>query len=348
MRGGRLLAAAALLSAACDTGSGDDTPPAPSTTAAVPWTSCEAPRAGYALEYPANWHTNVGEVVETCHWFHPRPFQLAPATEGFGIAVHVRALDGYVDLLAARLVESSASRVVLRETRTVAGRKAIVVETESTGLVDPAGSRTYTYFVDAEGRTVAGSASQVDMGPGASYADVRAVLERMMGSLRITPRTASCSADGLSATPAVQPNLPPEVATTRRNIVDAATRCDYGRLAQLASSGRRPFTATFGGADDLSAQWQRAERAGERPLHALVTLLDAPYARRAHGADPQFVWPSAFAAERWDNVTPEAREALRPLYDDEDFAAFEKFGSYVGYRIAVAEDGEWVFFVAGD
>lgn len=348
MRRGPLLAAVALLSAACDSGTGDDTTSAPSTTAEVPWHSCTAPRAGYALEYPHDWHTNVGEVVEACHWFDPRPFRLAPATDVFGIAVHVRVLDGPAEIHARRLVESAAMRVVLRESRTVAGREAVVVETESTGLVTPPGSRTYTYFVDLDGRTVAASASQADAGSDAAYPDVKRVLDRMMGSLQVLPRTVTCSADGLSATPAAQPDLPPEVATTRRSIVDAATRCDYAGLAELASRGSRPFTATFGRADDLAAHWQRAEAAGERPLHALATLLDAPHARRAVGADAEFVWPSAFAAERWADVTPEAREALRPLYDDEDFAAFEKFGSYVGYRVAIAEGGEWIFFVAGD
>ncbi|HVF76440.1 MAG TPA: hypothetical protein VM938_15495 [Acidimicrobiales bacterium] len=344
-----LLVALALLSAACGTGSGDDTTPATSTTtAAAAWQSCEAPRAGYALEYPHDWHTNVGEVVETCHWFNPRPFQLAPATDVFGIAVHVRVLDGPVDAHARRVVESTAARVVLRENRTVAGHTAVVAETESTGLVEPAGSRTYTYFVDADGRTVVGSASQAGARDGVAYGEVKAVLDRMVASLRVTPRAARCSADGLSATPATQPGLPVEVATTRRTIVDAATQCDYARLAQLASSGRRPFTAGFGGVDDLAASWQRGEAGGERPLHALVTLLDAPHARRAAAGDPQFVWPSAFAAERWADVASEAREALRPLYDDEDFAAFQKFGSYVGYRIGIAEDGEWLFFVAGD
>jgi hypothetical protein len=27
---------------------------------------------------------------------------------------------------------------------------------------------------------------------------------------------------------------------------------------------------------------------------------------------------------------------------------FERFGSYTGYRIGIAADGDWLFFVAGD
>lgn len=345
------MGAAALLLAACGGGTGDDdSTPAPSTTttAARAWPSCEAPRAGYALQYPPDWHTNAGDVVEPCHWFHPRPFELAPATDVFGIAVHVRVLEGPVDAHARRLVESAATRVVLRENRTVAGREAVVVEAESTGVVGPAGARTYTYFVAADGRTVAGSTSNGDAGDPAAYVAAKAVLEGMMGSLRITAPTAACSADGLSATPAVQSGLPPAVATTRRAVVDAATRCDYPGLAQLASTGRRPFTASFGGADDLAAYWRRSEAEGGRPLEALVALLDAPHARQITDGDAPFVWPSAFVAKRWADVTPDEREALRPLYDDEDFAAFRTFGSYIGYRVGIAEDGEWLFFVAGD
>ena len=41
-------------------------------------------------------------------------------------------------------------------------------------------------------------------------------------------------------------------------------------------------------------------------------------------------------------------EALRPLYDDADFATFAGFGGYIGYRVGILSDGTWVYFVAGD
>lgn len=340
------IAFAALLTLpACGDGGGRDNA-GTTTTTSTPhaWQSCEAPRAGYALDYPADWHTNSGDVVEPCHWFDDRPFELAPATDVLGVAVYVRMVEGGYEEHARRLVESRASRVLLREARTVAGRDAIVVEVASTGVVDPPGSRAYTWFVAADDRTLMASTAESALRDATRYDQAKPVIDRMMSSVRFTARPARCSADGLSATPERRPALPDAVAETRRAIVDAATRCDYARLAELASSGRRPFTASFGGADDVGAYWQRAEAAGERPMHFLVGLLDTPHARQADN----FVWPSAHAADRWSAVPPEDREALRPLYGDDDFQRFERFGSYAGYRVGVAEDGEWLFFVAGD
>jgi len=42
------------------------------------------------------------------------------------------------------------------------------------------------------------------------------------------------------------------------------------------------------------------------------------------------------------------RDALATLYDDADFGDWELFGSYIGYRVGITEDGEWIYFVAGD
>ncbi|MBW3668215.1 MAG: hypothetical protein KY443_03285 [Actinobacteria bacterium] len=351
-----VVAAVALFAAACGN---DDDPAADSTTTTTTtstttttttttaWQSCEAPRAGYAVEYPPDWHTNAGDVVERCHWFDVQPFQLEPATDAFHIDVHVRMVEGSHDAKGRRGAESG--RVLLNETRTAAGRDAVVVEVASTGAgIGPAGSRSYTWFVQADGRTLIASTSETAAGDSARYDEVKAVVDRMMASLRFTERRPGCSSDGLSATPEPQPGLPEQVAATRRAIVDAATRCDYARLAKLASTGQRAFTASFGGAHDVASYWRQAEGTDQRPLRYLVGLLDAPHAERTVEEATQFVWPSAYAAERWADVPPAAREALRPLYDDEDFSTFERFGSYVGYRIGIARDGEWLFFVAGD
>lgn len=346
-----LVAAVALFAAACgndDDPAADNTTTTTTTTTAAPaWQSCQAPRAGYALEYPPDWHTNAGDVVEPCHWFDVQPFELEPATDAFHIDVHVRMVEGAHDAKARRAVESG--RVLLNETRTVAGRDAVVVEVASTGAgIGPAGSRSYTWFVQADGRTLIASTSETAAGDAGRYDEVKGVLDRMMASLRFTERREVCSADGLSATPEPQPALPEQVAATRRAIIDAATRCDYARLAELASTGQRAFTASFGGAEDVASTWRQAEATDQQPLRYLVGLLDAPHAERTVQETTQFLWPSAYAAERWADVAPAAREALRPLYDDEDFSTFERFGSYVGYRIGIARDGEWLFFVAGD
>lgn len=53
------------------------------------------------------------------------------------------------------------------------------------------------------------------------------------------------------------------------------------------------------------------------------------------------------AAVRCDDERLE-QQALVPLHDEEDFAGFDEFGAYIGYRVLITQDGTWAAFVAGD
>lgn len=162
--------------------------------------------------------------------------------------------------------------------------------------------------------------------------------------------TPGCSAEGSSPQVGSTPGVPDAVQRTRQAIVDAAIACDYAALAELAATGDSSFTYSFGGGADPAEHWRRLEDEGaeDRPLRYLVELLRAPHGVREVEGRTVYAWPSAFTYDEWDEVPEADRAALRPLYGDEDFASFEQFGGYVGYRIGIAEDGEWLYFVAGD
>lgn len=155
----------------------------------------------------------------------------------------------------------------------------------------------------------------------------------------------SCSAAGLSADADSQPALPTPAAETREQLIQAAVACDFEALGELAGDD---FTPSFGDARDPVALWRGAEADGDEPLRALVELLSTPHATRDGGDADLVVWPAAYARDSWDEVSAEERQALRPLYDDEDFERFAEFGSYIGYRVGIRGDGTWLFFVAGD
>lgn len=163
-----------------------------------------------------------------------------------------------------------------------------------------------------------------------------------------TGAAAACSASDLDAETEVQGELPGPTAEMRDRIAAAAVACDFDRLAELADEGPGTFTATFGGATDVSAFWQRQEREGGEPMRALRLLLDMPFGTRAVEGSDHYVWPSAFTYEEWTEVPEPERDALRPLYDEDDFESFERFGSYLGYRVGIDEAGNWLFFVRGD
>lgn len=347
----------ALVMAACgasvDTGTGGATTSRPTTTISEPaFRTCTAEVDGYRLEYPGSWHTNDPETTEPCRFFHPEPFQATPATEATDVAVVIRFTSAAHDSIVESTVESPAGAVILTDERlSVAGSRAARVTTRATGeglLAE--GIRSVRWFVDFDTRTMTATTLSVveDFEANAQ------VLDHMMrGLVRVEPpgRAPTCSASGMEAEVTDQPEVPAPVRDMRRRIVDAAVACDFERLAALALSGSRPFTYSFGGGGEPADYWRRQEEGpGPHPLRYLVGVLDRPHRRLEphHDLSARYVWPSAFGYETWEAVPRDAKEALKPLYTQENFENFLRFGGYTGYRVGIALDGEWLFFVAGD
>jgi len=159
---------------------------------------------------------------------------------------------------------------------------------------------------------------------------------------------SDCSAASSSATLEPQLGLPDKVEEVRQAIAEAAVRCDYDRLEVLARANGEQFSFTFGAADDPAEYWRSEEEAGGEPMRFLVGMLDRPYGRIALGDRTLYVWPFAATYETRADVPREARQALRPLYGDQDFEQFAGFGSYIGYRVGITDAGDWLYFVAGD
>jgi hypothetical protein len=147
---------------------------------------------------------------------------------------------------------------------------------------------------------------------------------------------------------AEQPGLPEAVAEKRAAIWDAVVECDWDQLQRLLGPG---LSYTFGGGDDsIDApihHWQYLEAQGEQPMLFLAELLNRPFGTIEGEGVTYYVWPSVHTKE-WDAATQAEIERLRPLYGDEDFSDFEAFGAYFGYRVGITDNGDWVYFIAGD
>lgn len=138
--------------------------------------------------------------------------------------------------------------------------------------------------------------------------------------------------------------LPAAVATTRDSILEAAAAGDVGSLADLALAGSGSFTYSFGGnnppsREELLEAWQDPEL-----LETMVTLLNLPHTTKQAEGETIYAWPSAFS----DNPTDEDWVAVEVLYSEEEIAQMKQFGGYTGYRIGITDQGDWIFFVAGD
>ncbi|MEW6154015.1 MAG: hypothetical protein AB1673_08525 [Actinomycetota bacterium] len=349
-----LMAAALLVvAAACgdttDQGSGPGTNT--STTQDRPPVNGAGPQectaaGAYRVEFPGGWHTNAPDRPSPCRYFHPEPFTLPEASEATGIAVHFQVAQQRLGDIAPGPSGNISVEVLDRREAQVDGRPAVRAETRSTGqgLLGP-GVRGVSWYVDHGPRTVI--ATTTDVATAGTFEGNVDVLDSMVSTVRLLATEEGCSASGATR-PAPQPGLPAAVAEMRAAILDAALECDYDELAELAQAGAAQFVYSFGGGEDPAGFWRDAEEGGRPVLGPLVHLLGAPSASRPAGPTDQYVWPSAFAYDSWAAVPVADREALRPLYDDEDFAGFAQFGSYAGLRVGITATGDWVFYVAGD
>ncbi|MGH2748986.1 MAG: hypothetical protein ACRDKB_13850 [Actinomycetota bacterium] len=160
----------------------------------------------------------------------------------------------------------------------------------------------------------------------------------------------SCSAAGMSAELSDQ-DLPPAVADMRARIVQAAVACDYDALAELALAGDEFFSYSFGDDGDPGGYWLRLEEDpdnDEEPMATLVKLL-----KLSHCVDDfvsadvtLYSWPSASCTQPTDEDWDELIES--GISTEEEVEGFKEFGSYIGWRVGIAEEGDWLSYIAGD
>lgn len=171
---------------------------------------------------------------------------------------------------------------------------------------------------------------------------------------RVPAGDGHCSAADLFVTPD-DPDLPENVRSMRAQIVYAAVACDYEQLEYLAGTTfGEPFQYSFGESGEPARYWRRleTEEPGEPVTAALVKVLEMRWKleRLQLDADPAeeslYVWPRAASADPSDADWEELIEA--GLHDRGEVEQMRRSGLYYGYRVAIAPDGDWIYFVAGD
>lgn len=196
-----LVATLSLVAAACgnggDTGADDTTGTTSTTTTTtsedetttstqaggvVLAQSCTNAENGYSIQFPEGWFTNEGDVVPTCHYFHPQAFEVPEATEVFDLAVTVRVDDVPFTRVAGE-EDSLGEQVLSREETTVAGHQAVRVEAESTGdALLPEGVRSYRYHVEVADGTL--TATTHDVGD-LDYEANKEIVDEMVETLEL-------------------------------------------------------------------------------------------------------------------------------------------------------------------
>jgi hypothetical protein len=144
--------------------------------------------------------------------------------------------------------------------------------------------------------------------------------------------------------------LPPRVARMRARIIEAARSGDLGKVLTVMQSNETMPIFSFANERDPTAYWRTnyPESGGIEVLSILLEILEMGFVHVDAGT-PQdmYVWPY-FAYVPLKQLTPTQKVDLFKIVTGSDYRAMQDFGAYIFYRIGIAPDGTWHFFVSGD
>lgn len=191
-------------------------------------------------------------------------------------------------------------------------------------------------------------------------------LARLSAAFAIVVAMAACAdtapddTDGPAAPPAVEQPAPapdtapepapdpldaltPEARATREALLEAAGADDWDAVASLIPTDAM-FTSNYGGETDHVAYYRGLD---EDVLAEVVLLLEAPF---DYVGDIQvgevFVWPELHARVPFV-VSEDERASLIERYGADALADWEAAEAYLGWRIGITTDGDWLFLVSG-
>ena len=145
-------------------------------------------------------------------------------------------------------------------------------------------------------------------------------------------------------------DLPEPVRLMRDQLIAAARTGDIERLRPLMQEQPEPPSVAFGDpGDPISYLKSLATDAnGREVLAILLEVLESGSVRVGAGTAEEFyVWPY-FAQYPLDTLTPEQLVELFTLLTAADYEDMRSYGTYTFFRVGIAPDGRWLFFLAGD
>jgi hypothetical protein len=144
--------------------------------------------------------------------------------------------------------------------------------------------------------------------------------------------------------------LPTPVARMRARIIEAARTGDLDKLLTVMQTNETMPIFSFANEHDPVAYWRAnyPESGGLEVMSILLEILDMGFVHVDAGT-PQdmYVWPY-FAYVALKELTPPQRVELFKIVTGSDYRAMQDFGAYIFYRLGIAPDGTWHFFVSGE
>jgi hypothetical protein len=141
--------------------------------------------------------------------------------------------------------------------------------------------------------------------------------------------------------------LPPEVDRMRRAILAAAMSGDIEAMRIPIEMNEIPPLFAQKKISNPIAYWKTESGDGEgrEILAILIQLFRTGFLKKAQGTDDElYIWPY-FAETPFDKLTPAQEVELFTLVSPERAKAMKAKGKYDHYKIGIAHDGTWHYFL---
>jgi hypothetical protein len=176
----------------------------------------------------------------------------------------------------------------------------------------------------------------------------------------LPPAPATAQSEAGEAQPPVDAPLPPilrgeadlpePVRATRAALMAAARSGNMEQVRALMEGQAEPPSVSFGDPGDPIEYLQSlsGDAEGREILAILLEVLEsgAVHVQPEAGED-LYVWPY-FAQYPLEALTPQQLVELFTILTAADYQDMRSYGSYTFFRVGIAPDGRWLFFIAGD
>jgi hypothetical protein len=144
--------------------------------------------------------------------------------------------------------------------------------------------------------------------------------------------------------------LPAAVAHMRERILAAARTGDLQKLVAVMKSNETMPVFSFSEDKDPAGFWKSnyPDSEGIEALSILIAVLETGFVHVDVGTPQElYLWPY-FARMPLKTLTPAQKVELFRIVTGADYKDMVEFGAYSFYRLGIAPDGTWHFFVSGD
>jgi len=136
----------------------------------------------------------------------------------------------------------------------------------------------------------------------------------------------------------------------RDRILEAARSGELGKVLAVMEANETLPVFSLGSDRYPITYWKTSypDSDGIEALAIMTAILETGFVHVDKGTPEEaFIWPY-FARMPLKGLTPAQKVQLFKIVTGSDFKEMQEFGAYTFYRLAIAPDGTWLYFVAGN